>query len=188
MNAYQDKGEKGLAGIQVATARGLRVTSDKHGRFHITCALVPNETRGSNFIMKLDDRSLPSGYRVTTENPRVQRATRGKMIKFNFGVALHRVVKLDLADGVFEQGTTVLRPQWRSRIDMLLSELVKSASILRLSYLGENETESEVDDRLDAIEEIISERWVGLDCCYNLTIEKEVYWRKGHPSDRKVFE
>lgn len=188
MNAYQDQGEKGLPGVQVATARGLRVTTDQHGRFHITCALVPNETRGSNFIMKLDERSLPSGYRVITENPRVQRATRGKMLKFNFGTSLHRVVKLDLADGVFEKGSTELRPQWRSRIEMLITELEKDASILRLTYLGENETESEVDDRLDAIEDIISKRWEELDCCYKLTIEKEVFWRKGNPSDRKGFE
>ncbi len=188
MNAYQDEGETGLPGVQVATARGLRVTTDQHGRFHITCAAVPNEVRGSNFIMKLDDRSLPSGYRITSENPRVQRVTRGKMMKFNFGAAIHRVVRLDLAEGVFEKGSTELRPQWRSRIDMLIIELQKDASVLRLSYLGENETESEVEDRLDAIEELISDRWQHIDCCYKLTIEKEVFWRKGNPSDRKGFE
>jgi uncharacterized repeat protein (TIGR01451 family) len=187
-NAYQDDGETGIAGVQVVTARGLRVTTDAHGRFHITCAVVANETRGSNFIMKVDDRSLPSGYRITTENPRVQRATRGKMLKFNFGAAIHRVVRLDLADGVFEKDSTELRPQWRSRIDMLIIELQKDASILRLSYLGENETESEVDDRLDAIEELISDRWEHINCCYKLTIEKEVFWRKGNPSDRMEFE
>jgi uncharacterized repeat protein (TIGR01451 family) len=188
MNAYQDKGEMGLPGVQVATARGLRVTTDPHGRFHITCAVVPNEVRGSNFIMKLDDRTLPSGYRITSENPRVQRATRGKMMKFNFGAVIHRVVRLDLADGVFEKGSTELRPQWRSRIEILIIELQKDASILRLSYLGENETESEVADRLDAIEALISKRWEEIDCCYRLTIETEVFWRKGNPSDRKGFE
>jgi uncharacterized repeat protein (TIGR01451 family) len=188
LNTVQDEGEKGLPGVQVATARGLRVTTDNNGRFHITCAVVPNELRGSNFIMKLDDRSLPSGYRVISENPRVERATRGKMLKFNFAASLHRVVRLDLADGVFEKGSTTLRPQWRSRIDLLITELQKDPSILRLSYLGENEKESMVDDRLDAIEELISERWAELDCCYRLTIEKEVFWRKGKPSDRKKFE
>ena len=188
MNAYQDEGETGLPGVQVATARGLRVTTDQHGRFHITCAVVPHEVRGSNFIMKLDDRTLPSGYRITTENPRVQRATRGKMMKFNFGAVIHRVVRLDLADGVFEKGSTELRPQWRSRIETLIIELQKDASILRLSYLGENETEAEVEDRLDAIEALISDRWEEIDCCYKLTIETEVFWRKGNPSDRKEFE
>jgi uncharacterized repeat protein (TIGR01451 family) len=187
-NAYQDEGESGLASVQVVTARGLRVTTDENGRFHITCAVVPNEIRGSNFIMKLDDRTLPSGYRITTENPRVQRATRGKMMKFNFGAAIHRVVRLDLADGVFEKGTTKLRPQWRSRIDLLITELQKGPSVLRLAYLGENEAESEVDDRLGVVEELISDRWKSLNCCYRLTIETEVFWRKGNPSNRMRFE
>ncbi|MCK7509894.1 MAG: hypothetical protein MZV70_41605 [Desulfobacterales bacterium] len=63
-NGYQDKGEPGLAGVRVVSARGLIATTDKYGRYHITCAVVPNENRGSNFILKLDERSLPSGYRV----------------------------------------------------------------------------------------------------------------------------
>ena len=188
MNNYQDEGESGIPGVQVATARGLRVTTDSHGRFHITCAVVASEVRGSNFIMKLDERTLPSGYRVTTENPRVQRATRGKMLKFNFGTSIHRVVRLDLADGVFEKNSTELRPQWESRIELLITELQKEGSILRLSYLGENEAEDEVEERLDAIEELISDRWQDLDCCYKLVIETEVFWRKGNPSDRKKFE
>jgi uncharacterized repeat protein (TIGR01451 family) len=188
LNSYQDQGERGIPGVQVATARGLRVTTDSNGRFHITCAIVANEVRGSNFIMKLDDRTLPSGYRVTTENPRVQRATRGKMLKFNFGTAIHRVVRLDLADGVFEKDSTELRPQWRSRIDLLITELQKEGSILRLSYLAENEEEDDVDDRLDAIEDLISARWEDLDCCYKLVIEKEVFWRKGSPSAGREFK
>lgn len=188
LNSYQDEGERGIPGVQVATARGLRVTTDSHGRFHITCAVVANEVRGSNFILKLDERSLPSGYRLTTENPRVQRATRGKMLKFNFGTAIHRVVRLDLADGVFEKGKTILRPQWRSRIELLITELQKEGSILRLSYLAENETEDEVDDRLDAIEALVSDRWAELDCCYKLVIEKEVFWRKGGPNVGREFE
>jgi hypothetical protein len=60
---------------------------------------------------------------MITENPRVQRATRGKMIRFNFGATIHRVVRIDIADGVFEPDTTELRIQWRPKIDQLLEEL-----------------------------------------------------------------
>jgi len=81
-----------------------------------------------------------------------------------------------------------LRPQWRSRIELLITELQKEGSILRLSYLAENETEDEVDDRLDAIEELVSDRWAELDCCYKLVIEKEVFWRKGSPNAGREFE
>ncbi len=187
LNGYQDKGEKGLAGVQLATVRGLRVTTDAYGRFHITCAVVANETRGSNFILKLDDRSLPSGYRVTTENPRVERATRGKMLKFDFGAALHRVVKLDLANGVFEKGKTTLRPQWVSRINLLLKALKTAPSIVRLSYLGENETEDLAQNRLQAIKTLIEQRWKKLDCCYKLSIETELFWRRGKPFKASEF-
>jgi len=188
LNAYQDEGEEGIPGVRLFTTRGLEITADEHGRFHLTCAVVPNQDRGSNFILKLDERSLPSGYRLTTENPRVIRATRGKMLKFNFGAAIHRVVRLDMAEQVFEPGTTKIRPQWLPRLDILITELAKDPSLLRLSYLADNESEGEVNDRLDAIKDEIEERWEALDCCYQLMIETEVFWRKGGPVDRGAFD
>ncbi|WP_299596042.1 isopeptide-forming domain-containing fimbrial protein [uncultured Microbulbifer sp.] len=184
LNGYQDNGEGGVAGARVVTAQGLRATTDAHGRFHITCAAVPNPDRGSNFVLKLDDRSLPSGYRLTTENPRVQRATRGKMLEFNFGTSLHRVVRLDLAEAVFEPGSTELRPQWRSRTELLLERLQEDPSVLRLSYLAENEDSALVDARLEAIKARIAEDWAALDCCYPLNIETEIFWRRGAPPER----
>jgi len=42
-------GEDGLPGVRVVTATGLEATTDQYGRFHITCAITPNEDRGSNF-------------------------------------------------------------------------------------------------------------------------------------------
>ena len=185
LNGYQDEGEAGLAGARLVSARGLIVTSDEHGRFHITCAVVPNENRGSNYILKLDDRSLPSGYRVTSENPRVLRATRGKMLKFNFGATIHHVVRLDVADGVFEPGSARMREQWRPRIGLLLNELKKAPSLLRLSYLADVEEEGLVDKRMDALKEMISSEWDEQNCCYKLAIESEVYWRRGAPPKRR---
>ena len=77
--------------MRLATPRGLLVTTDAEGRFHVPCPDIPNADRGSNFVMKLDDRTLPSGYRLTTENPRDVRITRGKLVKLNFGATIHRV-------------------------------------------------------------------------------------------------
>jgi uncharacterized repeat protein (TIGR01451 family) len=112
-NGAQDAGERGLPGIRVVTARGLAAKTDRHGRFHLTCAVTPHERRGSNFILKLDDRTLPTGYRMSTRQAQVQRATRGKALRFSFGASIHRVVGLDMADPVFEPGSTRMRPQWR---------------------------------------------------------------------------
>ena len=177
-NGYPDPGEKGLPGVRAVTARGLIATTDEYGRFHITCAMVPDEDRGSNFILKLDDRTLPTGYRVTSENPQVQRATRGKMLRFNFGATIHHVVSMDIADGVFEPKSTKLRMQWQPRIGLLLKELRKAPSVLRLSYLGDTENEGLVEERLKALKKEITGKWDG---GYPLTIETEVFWRRGSP-------
>ena len=108
-NGLQDDGEEGLAGVRVVTPRGLQATTDQYGRYHITCAITPNESRGSNFVLKLDDRTLPSGYRMTTDQVQIQRATSGKALQVNFGASIHRVVSIDLLDAAFEPGTTEIR-------------------------------------------------------------------------------
>jgi uncharacterized repeat protein (TIGR01451 family) len=177
-NGYQDPGEKGLPGVRTVTARGLIATTDEYGRFHITCAVVPDQDRGSNFILKLDQRTLPTGYRVTSENPLVARATRGKMLRLDFGATIHHVVSMDIANGAFEPKSTKLRPQWQPRIDLLLKELRKAPSVLRLSYLAETENRGLVDDCLKALKKEITEKWDG---GYPLTVETEVFWRNGSP-------
>jgi uncharacterized repeat protein (TIGR01451 family) len=179
-NQIQESEELGLAGVRLVTARGLIATTDQHGRFHITCAVTPNEGRGSNFALKLDDRSLPSGFRSSGRELQVKRATQGKALRFNFGASVHRVVGLDVADAVFEPGSTEMRTQWQSRIGLLLDELRKAPSILRLSYVADTEDEDLVEDRLASIEKLIEEAWEDQDS-YELTIEPEIFWRRGAP-------
>src|SRR6267154_1028363 len=110
-NGVQDDGEDGLPGVRVVTARGLEATTDQYGRYHITCAITPNEDRGSNFVLKLDDRTLPGGFRMSTDQMQIKRATRGKALRINFGASIYRVVAIDLSDAAFERGTTEIRIQ-----------------------------------------------------------------------------
>jgi len=182
-NGYQDGDESGLPGVRLVTPNGLAATTDNDGRYHITCAIVPNEYRGSEFVLKLDDRTLPSGFRSSTRPVQVQRATRGKALKLNFGASIHRVVGLDLADPVFEPGSIEMRPQWRPRIELLLTELKKSPAILRLAYVADIESESLVNKRLDALKQQIETAWEEQNCCYELVIEPEVFWRLGGPPE-----
>src|SRR5439155_8079106 len=105
-NGRQDDGEEGLAGVRVVTPQGLQATTDKYGRYHITCAITPNESRGSNFVLKLDDRTLPSGLRMSTDQVQIQRATSGKALHVNLGASIHRVVSIYLLDAAFEPGKT----------------------------------------------------------------------------------
>jgi uncharacterized repeat protein (TIGR01451 family) len=180
-NGLQDSGERGLPGVRVATARGLLATTDAYGRYHITCAVTPREGRGSNFVLKLDDRTLPSGYRSSTDQLKVLRATRGKAVRLNFAASIHRVIGLDLADAVFEPGTTEMRTQWRPRLQLLLAELKKAPAVLRLSYLADVEDADLVERRLNAVKAEIAQSWRELDCCYQLSIEPQVFWRLGGP-------
>ncbi len=180
-NGHQDQGETGLPGVRVASARGLTAITDAYGRFHITCAVVPREGRGSNFVLKLDDRTLPSGYRSSTDQVRIERATRGKAVRFNFGASLHRVIGLDLADAVFEPGTTEMRAQWRPRLELLMKELQKAPAILRLSYLADVEDQALVERRMSAVKAEIASKWQSLNASYQLAIEPEVFWRLGAP-------
>jgi len=185
-NGQQDPGEKGIPGVRVLTTRGLAAITDEFGRFHITCAITPLEGRGSNFALKLDDRTLPSGYRLTTPQVLVERATRGKALRFEFGASIHRVVGLDLSDAAFEPGTPEIRVQWRPRLDLLLAELRKSRSVLHLSYVADVEDKPLVERRLEAVAQTITDAWRELNCCYELTIEREVFWLRGAPPKEPV--
>jgi hypothetical protein len=183
-NGYQDGDEGGIDGVRLVTTTGLAATTDTYGRYHITCAIVPDENRGSNFVLKLDDRTLPSGYRVSTRPVQVQRATRGKALRMNFGASIHRVVGLDIADAVFEPDGIEMRNQWQPRVGLLLNELQKAPAVLRLAYVADVEDEALVEKRLESLKDRIMREWQSLDADYELVIEPEIFWRLGGPPER----
>jgi len=183
-NGVQDNGENGLPGVRVVTTGGLEAITDPYGRFHITCAITPNGDRGSNFVLKLDDRTLPSGFRMSTDQVQIKRATRGKALKFDFGASIHRVVAIDLSDAAFEPGKTEIRVQWRPRVDLLLAELRKAPSVLRLSYVADTEDAALVEQRMQAVKRQLTEAWDVKKDGYVLAIEPEVFWRLGGPPKR----
>ena len=170
-NGYQDEGEPGIANVRLATVRGLIITTDADGRFHIPCPEIPNENRGSNFILKLDDRTLPSGYRITTENPLVVRLTRGKMTKMNFGATVHRVVRIDVNAAAFEKEGTKLLEEWQQKIRELEKQLHERPTVVRIAYRMGAESKSLVDLRIKKIREML-----------------EALWKKGKDYPPLVFE
>ncbi|MCC6532385.1 MAG: DUF11 domain-containing protein [Burkholderiales bacterium] len=174
VNGYEDAGERGIANVRLATARGLLITTDAAGRYHIPCAVVPNELRGSNFVVKLDERTLPSGYRMTTENPRDARATRGKLVRIDFGAGVHRVVRVEVANDAFVPGAEALSPQWQSRFDALPATLKTAPSVVRLAYRLHDEDRALVDKRIEALTQLLRQRWREESGGYPLVIEQEV--------------
>lgn len=173
-NGYQDEGEPGIPGVRLATPKGWLVTTDEYGRYHIACADVPSEMRGTNFILKVDERTLPSGYRIITENPRVVRMTQGRLVKANFGASIHRVVRLDLSSDAFEANNQLTAP-YQARLDEVLQLLYAEPSILRIGY--RMPVDSEVSDarkRVGYVKDWIKEHWEPHDCCYDLQLEEEI--------------
>jgi large repetitive protein len=158
-NGYQDKGEPGIAGARVATVNGLLITADQYGRYHVTCAAIPNAQIGSNFILKLDPRSLPSGYQITTENPRVVRLTRGKISELNFGARIAKIVTIELSGAAFEGGSLTLKPEWQAKLPALIEALKAEPSILRLNYAEGSGDAGRGSDRTKALADQIEEVW-----------------------------
>jgi uncharacterized repeat protein (TIGR01451 family) len=169
-DGYFDDGEPGVAAVRVATARGLLVTTDDQGRFHVTCAMIPASDIGSNFILKLDERSLPQAWRVTTENPRVIRLTRGKSAKLNFGVAPLRIVRLELGDTSFVSGGTRLTTPALGAVAGLLGRLESEQSLLRIIYGGTAET-SLAEARLATVRTLVEQAWRAKPRPFDLVID-----------------
>jgi hypothetical protein len=172
-NGYQDQGEPGIAHVRIATVTGVIVTTDAEGRFHIACAAIPDAYRGSNFVMKLDERSLPSGYRLTTENPRDARLTRGKMSKLNFGATIHRVIRVEVNDSAYEPGSTELKAEWRARVSQLPQSLGDKPSVVRIAYILHGEDRKLAARRRVALARQIKAQWEGSHHRYPLQVEAE---------------
>ncbi|MCB1420607.1 MAG: DUF11 domain-containing protein, partial [Notoacmeibacter sp.] len=169
-NGYQDQGEPGLAGVRVATVRGLLITTDQFGRYHVPCAELPDQETGSNFILKLDTRTLPTGYRLTTENPRVVRLTAGKMVEMNFGASLGREVRLDLKDAAFAPGSVQLKDNWKAGLEKLAGILAERWSHLLVVYVSA-EDRALIGDRMHEVEREIRALWKQRGEPYELHIE-----------------
>jgi len=85
-NGHHDYGERGLPNVRIATINGVWITTDRLGRFSLPCAVIPDRF-GSHFVLKVYAASLPGGYRLTTENPLLLRASAGRTHVVRFGAA-----------------------------------------------------------------------------------------------------
>ena len=156
-NGYQDDGEPGVPSARLATVNGDLVTTDEFGRYHITCAAVPNAQIGSNFVLKLDPRSIPAGYQSTTDNPQSIRLTRGKISELNFGIQRHRVIAIAIDAHAFVPGTAQLKADHREKLAGL-ALLDEQRLMIQVSYKrSDGESEAGVLSRLATAREKLLE-------------------------------
>jgi uncharacterized repeat protein (TIGR01451 family) len=170
-NGVDDPGEKGIAGVRLVTAQGLLVTTDAQGRYHVVCPLMP-DAAGSNFIVKLDERTLPSGYRLTTDNPETVRLTAGKVSKLNFGATIHHVVRIEVSDTAFDG--IELRAEVASRVDAIVVSMKDQAFVLRLAYAAGSETDAAIASRMQALRAAVTAIWKARDVRLPLRMEEDI--------------
>jgi uncharacterized repeat protein (TIGR01451 family) len=170
-NGFQNDGELGLPGVRLATVNGELITTDEHGRFSVPCAALPNAQIGSNFVLKLDERTLPSGYSLTTANPEAIRLTAGKMSRINFGASIGRLVNIALSDAAFVAGSPEPVEELSAGIEQLVQALASERSVVRLTYrLGDGD-QSLATERLRRLERKIEEQWRRAGSPYELAID-----------------
>ncbi len=156
----RDENGGGVAGVVLMTVDGVEITTGKHGRFFIPCADVPHSTRGSNFIIKLDESTLPPGYYVTSENPRVVRVTRGKSGKLGFGIAKAPTVDVRMHDASFVPGKATMPEEAQLYIDQLIRAVAaKPHTVLRMTYYAREEDALLTRRRLKAFEAYFRQEW-----------------------------
>jgi len=81
-NGMQDKGEKGIPNVRLATEQGVVVYTDRYGKYHIP-GVVPGR-----HLVKADFHSLPEGTTFVTEESYLVKITDGLLAKVNFAVKL----------------------------------------------------------------------------------------------------
>ena len=186
-----DAGEPGLPRVRMGEHSGLFVVTDQAGRFHLPCELVRSDI-GENIVLKLDASTLPENYRITSENPRAVRLTRGKMAKIEFGAIREREVRLDLNDCSFmiphdaplaDASLAVLNPVWPESLGQLLTIMNEGPARLIIGYTGSGEhPPALLNSRIRQAETAIRAAWSASNAGKALEIRRETRRQLGGPA------
>jgi len=161
-DGYQDKGEPGIPHVRMANVNGQLITTDEFGRYHITCAAVPDARIGSNYILKVDTRTLPSGYVITSENPRAVRLTRGKVTKLNFGAKLSKKAVISLDRRAFLSGSAELKTVFVEQMSALQDQVDPKNPVIRIDYArAEGEDAALAKERADNVAQAVAKQFTG---------------------------
>lgn len=173
-DGYYDEGEPGLGGVRVVSVNGLLITTDEFGRYHVACDVIPADRIGSNYILKLDDRTLPTGYSVTSENPRVVRVTQGKLAKINFAASRLRTINVELNDASFNGNSKNLTRSALTDIGKVLPILEEERSVLKLNYQSQGQKTQLQRSRIESVKALIKKAWKSRKRPYKLDVETDV--------------
>lgn len=149
--------ERGLPNVRLVTPTGLAIHTDAHGRYNVPCAALP-QSIGSNFMLRLDERTLPTGYRLTTENPRVVRVTPGMLTRLDFGATLSRLIRVDVAASAFDRDA--MGQPLADGLRRMVAELHDRPAMLRITYQqAPGESDALVARRIGQVEQALRDLW-----------------------------
>ncbi|MFZ2100725.1 MAG: hypothetical protein WAU86_09200 [Oricola sp.] len=168
-----NEGEAGIAGVRVSAGGDNPFTTGPDGWFRSPCANV-SRLAGIDLRLTLDEGTLPDGYFVTTRNPLGIRVQPGQTGEVAFGVAAARVVRIDLNEAAFTRNTTTLDEEMTAGITRLISVLGIEPSILRLTYYAHPGETELAEQRLEAVREMVLDRWTTSGGAYDLHVEARV--------------
>jgi hypothetical protein len=138
----QDKDEKGIEGVRVASDIGIYAVTDENGKYHF-----PYIETGQH-ILKVDEGTLPEGAILTSENPRKIVVTKGILTKVSFGVKLAESLPVE----AFQESGPLLKVSMWQEASTLNGQLSVTAE------LGKDNQEGKIIFRIE--------------CNYFLLIEK----------------
>jgi len=173
-NGYADDGETGIAGVRLYTVEGLQVTTDENGHFHIACPTSSIGKIGFNFILKLDEKSLPSNHHLTSENPRVIRLTSSKASKINFGIARNNIITLEFTDAAYAPESDSLKSEFSNQLLEVIDALRGQESTLRITYYASADSDN---TRIKKLNTQIKALWEIHGDDYDLNIERKTVWQ-----------
>ena len=137
------------------------------------CADLPNGNIGSNFVLKIDERTLPSGFSMTTDNPGMVRLTAGKMVELNFGASIGREIRLTLDASAFAGGSVVPGSELQAGLTQVIDLLGEHRTTLFILYRRGTDG-ALAQQRVEQIVALIREQWRHAGEPYRLVINIDI--------------
>ena len=116
----------------------------------------------------------PQIARRRFENPRVVRLTQGKLAKLNFAAANLRVIRLEVSDASFGEGSERPSSATVRALGKLLPLAEEEASLLRIVYAAPDADRILVRRRLEGIETLIDRAWAAKPRSHPLSVETRI--------------
>jgi hypothetical protein len=158
-NGALDLAEAGIAGAVLYTLDGDFITTGPDGAYSVTCQEIENHSLATDFVLKLDPNSLPTGYLANTEIKLEDRLYGRGPFNVNYPVDAPREVQLNLRSDAFRQNSAQLLSKWQSKMQTLLDELGSGPAHLKIKYSSRTDPFVLAQSRTESVRKMIKTMW-----------------------------